>query len=304
MNKDYYKTLGIDKSASKDDVKTAFRKLAHQYHPDKGTGNETKFKEVSEAYSVLGDDKKREQYDRFGSAGPTGGGGGSYGGNYGGFSGQDFGGFDFSQFTQGGNGGGVEFDLGDIFGEFFGGGGSAGWRKRVRKGQDITVDLEITFSESVFGVEKEFSLTKNHSPKAEKIKVKVPADINNGETIRLRGAGETIPDGQPGDLYISISVRPDPLFQKAGKNILTEINIKLSDALLGMKYPLKTLDGDIELKVPEGINNGEMLRVKDKGVPIDSRHRGDLLVKVKIKMPSHLSRSAKKLIEDLKKEGI
>ena len=298
MNKDYYKTLGVNKNASKDDIKTAFRKLAHQYHPDKGTGNEAKFKEVSEAYSVLGDDKKREQYDRFGSAGPTGGG---YSGNYGGFNTQDFGGFDFSQFTQGGQGG-VEFDLGDIFGEFFGGG--MGRRQRVRKGQDITVDLEISFKESVFGVEKEFGLTKNHSSKAENIKVKIPADINNSETIRLRGAGEPIEGGQPGDLYIHIFVRPDPLFQKASKNILTEINIKLSDALLGIKYPLKTLDGDIELKVPEGINNGEMLRVKDKGVPIDSRHRGDLLVKVKIQMPSHLSRSAKKLIEDLKKEGI
>jgi molecular chaperone DnaJ len=166
------------------------------------------------------------------------------------------------------------------------------------------VDLEISFSESVFGIEKEFSLTKNHSSKAEKIKVKVPADINNSETIRLRGAGEPITDGQPGDLYIHISVHRDPLFTKMGKDIVTEINIKLSDALLGMKYPLKTLDGDIELKVPEGINNGEILRVKDKGVPIDARHRGDLLVKVKIKMPTHLSRTAKKAIEDLKKEGL
>ncbi len=297
MAKDYYQTLGVNKNASKDEIKIAFRKLAHQYHPDKGGGNEQKFKEVSEAYTVLGDDKKRQQYDTFGSAGPSGGGGG-YGGNYGGFNGQDFGGFDFSQFQRGN--GGMEFDLGDIFGDIFGG----GRRQRVRKGQDITVDLEISFSESVFGVEKEFSLTKNHSSKAEKIKVKVPADINNGETIRLRGAGETIPDGQPGDLYISISVRRDPLFQKTGKNILTEINIKLSDALLGIKYPLKTLDGDIELKVPEGINNGDMLRVKNKGVPIDTRHRGDLLVKVKIQMPTHLSRSAKKMIEDLKREGI
>ena len=296
MNKDYYKTLGIDKSASKEDIKIAFRKLAHQYHPDKGGGNEAKFKEISEAYSVLGDDKKRQQYDTFGSTGPAGG------GNYGGFNAQDFGGFDFSQFTQGGNSQNFEFDLGDIFGDFFGGG--MGRRQRVKKGQDITVDLEISFSESVFGAEKEFSLTKNHSAKAEKIKVKVPADINDGETIRLRGAGEPITDGQPGDLYIHISVRPDPLFQKAGKNILTEINIKLSDALLGMKYPLKTLDGDIELKVPEGINNGEMLRVKDKGVPIDFRHRGDLLVKVKIKMPNRLSKTAKKTIEDLRREGL
>ena len=298
MAKDYYSILGISKSASKDEVKTAFRKLAHQYHPDKGGGNEAKFKEVSEAYSVLGDDDKRKQYDTYGSAGPAGNGG------FGGFQGQDFGGFDFSQFQgfQGGNGQNFEFDLGDIFSEFFGGG--MGRRQRVKKGRDITVDLEIPFSESVFGVEKEFSLTKNSSYKAEKIKVKIPADINHGETIRLRGAGETIPDGPAGDLYISISVKKDPLFKKEGKNILTEITIKLSDALLGVSYPLKTLDGNIELKVPEGVNNGDILRVKDKGVPIDTRHRGDLLVKVKIKMPNHISRTARKIIEDLKKEGL
>ena len=367
MPKDYYKTLGVDKGASKDEIKTAFRKLAHQYHPDKGGGNEAKFKEVSEAYSVLGDDNKRKQYDTFGSAGP---GGQSYGGGYGGFNqGQDFGGFDFSQFTQG-NGNNFEFDLGDIFGDFFGGGGG-GRRQRVKKGADITVDLEVTFAESVFGVEKEFSLTKpsicpdcNGSGakkgtdmttcsecngkgkiketrrsilgnfvqervcdkceglgkipkekcgtcrgvgtvrKSEKLKVKIPVDINNGETVRLAGAGEAIKDGVAGDLYINISVRKDPLFKKEGKNIYTEINIKLSDALLGMKYSMKTLDGDIELTVPEGINNEDVLRIKEKGVPMDSRHRGDLLVKVKIKMPTHLSKTTRKLIEELKKEGL
>jgi len=297
MAKDYYQTLGVNKTASKDEIKTSFRKLAHQYHPDKGGGNEAKFKEISEAYSILGDDNKRRQYDTFGSAGPSGG------SAYGGFNqGQDFGGFDFSQFTQGGNGNNFEFDLGDIFGEFFGGG--MGRRQRVRKGQDIHVDLQISFYESVFGVEKEFSLTRNSASKAEKIKVKIPADINNGETVRLSGAGESIKDGVAGDLYINISVSKDPLFRKEGKNIITEINIKLSDALLGIKYHMKTLDGDIELTIPEGIDSGEILRIRDKGVPIDSRHRGDLLVRVKIKMPDRLSKTARKIIEDLKKEGI
>lgn len=300
MAKDYYQILGINKTASKDEVKTAFRKLAHQYHPDKAGGNEAKFKEVSEAYNVLGDDSRRQQYDTYGSAGPAGG--GSYGGNYGGFNqSQDFGGFDFSQFTQGGgNSNNFEFDLGDIFGEFFGG----GRRQRVRKGQDISVDLEITFAESVFGVEKEFSLTRNSVSKAEKIKVKIPADINNGETVRLTGAGEPMKDGVAGDLYINVSVRKDPLFKKEGKNILTEINIKLSDALLGLKYSLKTVDGEIILTVPEGVNNGEMLRVREKGVPTDSRHRGDLLVKIKVIMPNRLSKTARKMIEELKREGI
>jgi DnaJ-class molecular chaperone len=295
MPKDYYQTLGISKGASKDEVKSAFRKLAHQYHPDKGGGNEAKFKEVSEAYSVLGDDAKRQRYDTYGSADST------PGGNYGGFSGgQGFGGFDFSQFNQGGNGGNFEFDLNDLFGEFFGG----GRRQRVRKGKDIAVDLEISFAESVFGVEKEFSLTRNHASKPEKIKVKIPADINHGETVRLTGAGEPMSGGVAGDLYINISVKRDPLYKKEGKNIVTEINIKLTDAILGIKYPLRTLDGDIELRIPEGINSGEILRVREKGVPIGDRRRGDLLVVIKVKMPSRLSRDARNAIEDLRKEGI
>lgn len=365
MSKDYYQILGVSKNASKDEIKSAFRKLAHQHHPDKGGGNEAKFKEVSEAYSVLGDDNKRKQYDTFGSTGPTSGGGGGYGG----FQGQDFGGFDFSQFTQGGNGQNFEFDLGDIFGDFFGGGRSQ--RRQVKKGRDITVDLDITFSESVFGVEKEFSLSKPSTcpdcsgsgakrgtdmttcsdcgghgriqetrrsilgnfvqervcdkcdgtgkipkekcptchgqgtiKKAEKLKVRIPADINDGETVRLSGAGEAVKDGKTGDLYINVSVRKDPLFRKEGKNIIAEINIKLSDALLGIKYPMKTLDGDIHLSIPEGTNNGEVLRVREKGVPIDSHHRGDLLIKVKIKMPNRLSKTARKAIEDLKNEGL
>ncbi len=366
MNKDYYQILGINKNASRDEIKSAFRKLAHQYHPDKGGGDEAKFKEVSEAYSVLGDENKRQQYDNFGSNSNFSG-----GQSYGGFNqNQGFGGFDFSQFTQGGGDGGFEFDLGDMFGDFFGGGHSR-QKQKIKKGRDITVDLEITFKESVFGVEKEFTLTKPTTcpdcngtgakkgtemntcsdcngrgkiketrrsilgnfvtericdrcegtgktfrekcltcrgqgtiKKPENIKVKIPADINNGETVRLTGAGEALKSGISGDLYINISVRRDSLFKKEGKNIITDININLSDALLGMKYPLQTLDGEIFLTIPEGVNHGELLRIKDKGVPIDSRRRGDLLIKVKIKMPSRLSRNARKIIEELKQEGL
>jgi curved DNA-binding protein len=294
MPKDYYKTLGVDKGASKDEIKTAFRKLAHQYHPDKGGGNETKFKEISEAYSVLGDDNKRKQYDTFGSAGPTGG---SYGGNYGGFSGQDFGGFDFSQFSQGGSGQNFEFDLGDIFSEFFGGG------RRVRRGRDVSIDITISFKDSIFGLDRKISLNTNRVAQKE-IDLHIPAGIENGQRIRLSQMGEMIDGGTPGDLYVIIHVEKDKVFTKAGQNIITELSIKLSDALLGIKYPLQTLDGNIELLIPEGINNGETLRVRDKGVPIDDRHRGDLLIKIKVKMPNRLSRTARKLIDDLKQEGI
>ncbi|MDD4803905.1 MAG: molecular chaperone DnaJ [Candidatus Pacebacteria bacterium] len=360
MSKDYYKILGIDKSASKEDIKKAFRKLAHEHHPDKG-GNAEKFKEVSEAYSILSDDNKRAQYDTYGSAGPTGAGG---------FGGQDtsgFGGFDFSGFGQ--NGQGFEFDLGDIFGDFFGGRGNT--RRSHKKGKDITIDMELSFHDSVFGVEKIIRLTKTSKCKEcqgtgakngtqmqtcstcdghgkvreakrsmfgtfmtekvcdtcggsgkiprekcsvcsgkgtlkreEELSVKIPADIDDGETIRLTSGGEAIKDGSNGDLYIRIHVRKDNLFRKEGKNLITELNIKLSEAILGTKINLKTLDGEIELKISEGTQFGELLRIKGKGVPLDDGRRGDLLIKINIKIPTKLSRQARKNFEELKGEGM
>lgn len=357
--KDYYKILGVSKSASKEEIKTAFRKLAHEHHPDKG-GNAEKFKEVSEAYSVLSDDNKRAQYDTYGSAGPGGFGGGQQyqGGN-------GFEGFDFSGFQGGQN---IDFDLGDIFGEFFGGSGRS---KGPKKGRDISVDLEISFYDSIFGAEKEIRLTKTSkckdcggtggkagtsmdtcsvckgrgkiqevkrsifgqhvtervcdsceglgkipkekcsscrgygvNKKEETFLVNIPADIDDGETLRMAGAGESIKGGNNGDLYIKIHVKRDHLFKKEGKNLLTELNIKLSDAVLGAKYNLKTLDGDIELKVPEGVEFGQILRIKGKGIPIDQHRRGDLLVRVNIKIPTKLSKQARKDFENLKGEGI
>ena len=159
MSKDYYKILGVDKNTSKEDIKKAFRKLAHEHHPDKNQGNDTKFKEINEAYTTLSDDQKRQQYDTFGSAGPGGFGGGQ--GGFNGFNGgQGFGGFDFSGFArqqaQGGNGQSFEFDLGDLFGDFFGGG------RRPRRGANITVDVQLSFKESVFGLEKELNIIKNN----------------------------------------------------------------------------------------------------------------------------------------------
>ena len=152
MTKNYYEILGVDKKASKEDIKKAFRKLAHQYHPDKKGGDADKFKEVNEAYSVLSDDQKRAQYDTYGQAfNGAGPGGAGFQGNW-----QDFGGFDFSGFTNGGQGFGAEgFDLGDIFGEFFGGG-----RRQAKRGRDISIDIELSFEEAVFGVDRTFLLNK------------------------------------------------------------------------------------------------------------------------------------------------
>jgi len=356
-NKDYYESLGVPKSASKDDIKKAFRKLAHKYHPDKEGGNEAMFKEVNEAYSVLSDDKKRAEYDSYGRVFNGGAGGGQGAG----FNPNDFG-FDFSGFTNG-----QEFDLGDIFGDIFGGGRQA----RTKRGRDISMDIELSFKEAVFGTERTVLLTKaaqcerckgsGAEPGTEKItcttcngkgriremrrsffgtfatettcntcygsgkmpkvkckecgglgierkqhevRIAVPAGIENGEMIRMSGLGEAIPGGVPGDLYVKIHVKRDPVFTKDGNDLRMELKVKLSDALLGNEYSVATLDGDIKVKIPSGVTHGELLRVKGKGVPQEKGKRGDLLIRVSITLPSKLSGEAKRLIEALRKEGI
>lgn len=298
--KDYYKILGVEKGASKDDIKKAFRSAAHKYHPDKNANNPdaaAKFKEASEAYSVLSDDTKRANYDRFGSAGPNMGGGG--------FNGQNpFGGFDFSGFANGQNGfhfsqNGVEFDLGDIFSEFFGGG-----RRGPRKGANISVDVQISFRESIFGTEKDVSVNKEH------LSVKIPAGIESGQGLRIAGKGEK-GEGGPGDLIVRIWVTDHPTFRKEGFNLVMELDLKLTTALAGGTVAIETLDGPIDLDIPLGTSHGEILRVKGKGVPYEARgltgahtKRGDLLVVVRIEMPRKLSKAAKRAIEDLKSEGL
>lgn len=360
MSKDYYKTLGVDKKASKDEIKKAFHKLAHQHHPDKNNGDDTKFKEVNEAYQVLSDDKKRASYDQFGSADGAQG--------FGGFGGQGggFGGFDFSQ-------GGVEFDmgnLGDIFGDFFGG-GMGGRNSRQRKGRDVQTEITLTFEEAIFGVSKVIKINKqtvcnicNGSGakagtnlktcptcdgqgqvreikrsilgnfetrkmcetcfgkgkvpnekcsqckgsgiyrKDENITLNIPSGINNGETLRVHGMGEAIQNGITGDLYVKLNVKPHHIYTRENSNLLTNIDIKLTDALLGTTYDLEILEGKtVEVKIPEGINNGDLLRVKGKGVPT-GHSRGDIIIKVHLKMPTKLSRNNKELIEKLKEEGL
>jgi len=354
--KDYYEILGIRKESSDEEIKKAFRKLAHKYHPDKKGGDEKKFKEVSEAYAVLSDKKKRAEYDSYGK---------TFAGDYG----NGFGGFDYSNFAQGfGNADfeGVEFDFGDIFSDIFNGGRGT----RTKRGRDISIDIELSFRDAVFGVERRVLITKTGTceicggsgakrgtamencsacngrgqiretrksflgsftsvrecpachgkgqvpkekcaecrgegvkKKEEEIKFIIPAGINDGEMIRMPGRGEAVIGGTTGDLYIKIHVKPDAEFKRDGFNITKNLSIKLTDALLGAEYTVPTLDGDITLKVPMGISHGEVLRVKNKGVP-NGKGRGDLLVKIRIDFPQKLSRSAKALIEDLRKEGL
>jgi len=354
MAKNYYEVLGVEKKATKEDIKKAFRKLAQKHHPDKG-GDEAKFKEITEAYSILSDEKRRREYDSYGQ---TFAGGGPQGG----FGGQ---GFDFSQF-QGFGGGGVEFDISDLFGDIMGGGG-----RRTRRGRDISIDVEISFKESVFGAKRSVLITKigkcdtctgtgakpgtemedcktcngqgrvretrntvmgpfssvrtcsacegagkvpkekcatcgGHGVlrKEEEINVAVPAGVDGGEMMRMPGMGEAIKNGASGDLYVKIHVKPHATFRKEGLNLVMDLPVKLTDALLGTTVSIKTIDDKtLEVKVPQMSKPEEVLRLRGKGVTIQG-NSGDLLIRLSAALPKKLSSKAKKAIEELKSEGL
>ena len=359
MAKDYYSTLGVDKKATQDDIKKAFRKLAHKHHPDKGGSDDT-FKEITEAYAILSDEKKRREYDAYGQAFPGSGPSAS---------GQGFGGFDFSGFQQGFGQGGVEFDFGDIFGDIFGRGGS---QTRTPRGRDISIDLEIPFKDAVFGTtrtvliakvstcdichgsgakpgtELETCKTCNGSgsvhevrnsifgqlattrtcaacegtgkiPKEKctgckghgvvrkevEMKVSIPAGIDNGEMIRLPQQGEAVKTGIAGDLYVKIHVKPHVTFRRDGSNLLMDLPVKLTDALIGTTVSIETLEGKmLEVKIPAMKRAEEHLRVRGKGIPESGTSRGDLIIRLEVALPQKLSGKAKKALEELKTEGV
>lgn len=285
--KDYYKILGVNRDASEEEVKKAFRKLAHTHHPDKSGGNEAMFKEASEAYSVLSDKKKRAQYDAFGSAGP--GAGGFQGGA--GFDPSGFG-FDFSGF---GNAGFDTGDLSDILSSIFGG-------RRVRRGRDIAVDIELSFQESIFGAERKVVVNSKFI-KQKEVSINVPPGIDDGQMVRLSGMGETLEGGVPGDLYVKVHVRRHPYLRKEGYNLIMDLEVKLSEAILSVEKVIHTLDGEMTLKIPSGTKHGTILRVKGKGVPQGRNRRGDLYIRISVQIPDKLSKEARKAVEDLKKLG-
>ncbi|MGL5245827.1 MAG: molecular chaperone DnaJ, partial [Sarcina sp.] len=346
--RDYYEVLGLQKGASDDEIKKAFRKSALKYHPDRNPGDkeaEEKFKELNEAYQVLTDPEKKAQYDQFGHAGMDGAGGFGGGGFSGGFDFNDMGGF------------------GDIFETFFGGGfgggGSSSRRNAPQRGSDLEYSLNITFEEAVFGVEKEISLTRTEncetckgtgakpgttaktcakcggsgqirvtrqtplgnfmstttcdacggkgqtieSPcpdckgkgsvrKNRKITVKIPAGVDTGNVIPLRGQGEHGVNGGPsGDLYIRISVAPSKTFKRTGSDIHYEYTISMAKATLGAEITVPTVDGNVKYTVPSGTQPGTKFRLRGKGVPkINSSSRGDQYVHVKVEIPKHLSK--------------
>jgi len=355
--KDYYEVLGISKNASTDEIKKAYRKAAVKFHPDKEGGDETKFKEASEAYEVLKDSQKRQRYDQFGHAGVGSNGGSGASGNpfggFGGFNGQSVN-FDF------GNGG-----FGDIFSQFFGGSNGSNRERGPRRGRDVEVSLQLSFEEAVFGVEERIEIemddecshchgttvepgydmktcptckgagqlnrvmntifgpiqqavtcetcdgrgkvpekicTVCHGKGIERrrrsIKLKVPAGIDDGATIRLREHGEAVGNGQKGDLYVHIRVKAHKYFTREGDIILSEQHIGMIDATLGTEVNVDTVDGKVRMKVPSGTQSGTDFKLSNHGVPhLQSGKRGPHIVSIIVDTPTKLSRKQRELLE-------
>jgi molecular chaperone DnaJ len=354
--RDYYEVLGVQKNASKDDIKKAYRKLAIQYHPDKNPGNkeaEEKFKEATEAYEVLVDDKKKAAYDQFGFAGVDGMGGGQTHdwSNFRGFE-DIFGGGDFSSI----------FDT--IFSGLGGGFRRGGGQGGVRQGSNLRYDIEIPFKDAVYGTKVEIQYSHNEScaackgsgaaagagrktcptcqgsgqvrhsqsfftlastchncggtgtvierpcmecggsgtqKKRQKLSVTIPAGVENGKRLVIPRQGDAGPNGGPsGDLYVVVRIKPHEYFERQDLDLYCAVPISISQASLGAEIQVSTLDGKtIKVKVPAGTQNGKMLRIRDEGVPSASGRRGDLYIKIMVRIPEKLSRRGKDLLEEL-----
>jgi len=365
MARNYYDILGVGKGASDDEIKKAYRKLAHKHHPDKQGGDANKFKEINEAYQVLSDKTKRQQYDQFGRTFQSAQGGQ---GGFGGFEG-----FDFSGFQQGQNfdfSGGFE----DIFSDIFGGNFGGRQRQNTHKaGRDIQIDAEIDFKEIVTGAKREISLLRNiacsvcrgsggepgskeetcstckgsgqvkkitrsffgsfqqvsicpacegmgkiYSKKCHKcngngrvkeqetIQIDIPAGIADGQTISLQGYGEAGErGGSSGDLYVTVHVRSHSKFKRKGNDIFSTERISFSQAVLGGKISVPTIDGQVIMKIPSGTQSEETFRIKGQGVPQLGRGgRGDQIVTIIVNIPKNPTREQKGIIEDLGKTGL
>lgn len=279
MAKDYYSVLGVDRKASKDDIKKAFRKLAHKYHPDKGGTDEAKFKEITEAYSVLSDDKKRREYDTYGQSFP--GGSGPTGG-------QGFGGFDFNGFQQGFGNGGVEFDFGDIFGDIFGGGRGA--RQRAPRGRDISIDLEIPFKDAVFGTTRTVLLGKVSTCSLCKGSgAKVGTDLEACKTCNGSGRVHEMRNSILGQFT---SVRACTACDGTGK-------IPKEKCTECKGHGVHRKEEEIKISIPAGIDNGEMIRLPQQGEAIKGGTAGDLYVKIHVKPHTIFRRDGSNLIMNL-----
>lgn len=288
-NKDYYEILGVQKTASLDGIKRAYRKLALQYHPDRNKSKEAevRFKEITKAYEVLSDQQKRQTYDQFGSTafeqGPFGG---AQGGPFGGFgehSGRQ-GPFTYTYTTSGDA---PEFDFGgfsdpfEIFEQFFGGASPFG-----RKQHRPTYSLNISFMEAVHGTQKRVSLDDKTQT------IKIPRGVDDGSRIRF------------GEYDVVVEVTPDPRFNRQGYDIITEKEISFSQAALGSEVNVLTVDGDIKIRIPSGTQPNSVIRLRGKGIPhVQGTGRGDHYVKIKVTVPKRLSHRQKEILKGFEEEG-
>lgn len=354
--RDYYEVLGVEKNASAEEIKKAYRKAAMKYHPDRNPGDkeaEEKFKECGEAYEILSDEDKRARYDQFGFAGVDPNFGAGQGGGFGGgFSG--FGGFG---------------DLGDIFGEFFGGGRSSGTRQNgPRRGENVMSRLELTFEEAAFGCEKEISTPRIENCSAcngtgsadgvvetcsnchgtgqvrtvqnfmgmqmqssapcqrcggkgkiiktpcttckgkgkvrrnHKVKVKIPAGVDNGQSVRMQNEGSVGANGGPnGDLLVEIRIKRHPIFTREDRDVFCEVPISFTQAALGAQIEVPTIDGKVTFDLPEGTQTGKEFVLREKGIPdvYNPRRRGDHRFTVVVETPTRLTREQKDLLRQL-----
>ncbi len=301
--RDYYHILGVNKNASGEEIKRAYRKLAMKYHPDKNPNRkeaEERFKEINEAYAVLSDKEKRKQYDTFGAEGfrqrftqeDI-------------FRGSDmeeilsslFGGRGKREFRYGRRGG---FDFGDLFGQTT----YQDMGRMPQKGEDILYELTISLEESALGGEKRISYRKNG--KMEEVSVKIPHGISSGKKLRLAGKGMEGKNGGPsGDLYLQINIKEHPFFTREGDDLIVDKEINFSEAVTGTTIEVPTLEGKKNLKIPPGTQSHTKMRLKGLGIPhFQGEGRGDEFVKVIVRVPKKLTEKSRKLIEELAKEGI
>lgn len=302
--RDYYKTLGVSKSATPAEIKSAFRKLARQFHPDTAKDKkvaEEKFKEINEAYEVLGDPEKRKRYDDFGSnwqqgpppRGPFGG------GSAGGFrqsaprSGTD------DDFEFGGTG------FSDFFEQMFGGrrggrGGFAGFGQAPQRGQDVEADLLVSLEEALSGSTRQISFRRGPSKKLETYTVKVPQGIREGQRIRLAGQGGSgASGGGSGDLYLRVKFQRHPDFEIEGGDLYYDLEVPAWDAVLGCEQTVPTLGGRAKLKIPAGTQTGKKFRLPGMGIPVGDGKRGDLYAAVSITVPNNPSPKERAIWEEL-----
>lgn len=297
---DYYQVLGVSRSASKEEIRKAFKKIARENHPDAKPGDAAaseKFKQAAEAYEVLGDEESRKKYDQFGENWKHVQGGGFPGGGAGGGPFRSGGPVDIDLRDLFGGGGAV--DLQDLFGGMFGGGGRAGGRPQPRRGQDLKTSISVPFIVAALGGEHDITLSQGGS--SQRLTAKIPAGIESGQSIRLAGQGQPGMSGGPaGDVIVTVKVAPHPYFRRDGNNLLVDVPVTVAEAVLGGKIDVPTLeDGVVTMTLPAGTSSGAKLRLKGKGFRnLKTGQQGDQYVVIKIQPPKGLDEKSKELMAE------